>query len=58
MFGIPDFSIALVYFLCIAAAGACVVYGVVNWNKGGDKDEAIEEDLKWEEQEQEIEKTL
>lgn len=38
-----DVSIFLAYILCIAAAVACVVYGIVNWNKGAEPDE---EDLK------------
>jgi len=43
MFGLPDPSIWLAYFVCIGATILCVVYGIVNWNKddetenGGEK---------------------
>lgn len=34
MFGITDFWIATVYILCILSSMACVIYGIINWNKG------------------------
>lgn len=34
MFGIHDIWIILAYVLCILSAILCVVYGIVNWNKG------------------------
>jgi hypothetical protein len=58
MFGLPDVSISLVYLLCLASAIACVVYGAINWNKGGDEEKTAQEDVEWEEQEKKIEKTL
>ncbi|QNU67389.1 hypothetical protein EHE19_002290 [Ruminiclostridium herbifermentans] len=36
--GISDFSILAVYFLCILSTLACVVYGLYNWNRGGEED--------------------
>lgn len=39
MLGMGDFTIFLAYALCIAAALACVIYGIFNWNKGTDKPE-------------------
>ena len=36
MLGIPDPPIWIAYLLCIALAFACVVYGYLNWNNGGD----------------------
>lgn len=36
--GIPDFSIIAVYLLCIFSTLVCVVYGLYNWNKGGEND--------------------
>jgi len=38
MLGLPDASIWLAYLLSIGGAVLCVVYGIVNWNKNGDKD--------------------
>ncbi len=56
MFGIPDVGIWLAYLLCIASAVLCVVYGILNWNKGGD--EETETDAKWEAKEEEIDNKL
>ncbi len=36
MFGINDPWILLGYGLSIGLALACVVYGLLNWNKGGE----------------------
>jgi len=33
--GIPDPQILLGYALAIGLALACIVYGLLNWNKGG-----------------------
>lgn len=35
MLGLGSVEIALVYWLCLAAAALCVVYGIVNWNERG-----------------------
>jgi hypothetical protein len=60
MLGIPNISILLAYILCIASALLCLIYGIINWNKGGGKDEIeeIEEELKWQEKEDVIEEKL
>ncbi|NJD04432.1 MAG: hypothetical protein FIA99_17985 [Ruminiclostridium sp.] len=49
MLGIPDASIWLAYILCILSAGACIVYGLINWNKGSENEQIhIQEEVKWE----------
>lgn len=53
-----DFSIFLAYFLCIASAVACVVYGVINWNKGREPEEELEKDRVWESKDTEIKEDL
>ena len=59
MFNLPDFSIVLAYLLCILSAVLCVVYGVINWNKGaGSEPDQISEELEWEKKEVEIDDTL
>lgn len=35
MLGLTDASVWLAYVLSILSAAACVVYGLVNWNKDG-----------------------
>lgn len=58
-FGIPDFWISLVYLLCIGSTILCVVYGLVNWNKGLDtEDEEISEGQTWAEEEKHVEEKL
>lgn len=59
MLGIPDAGIWLAYLLCIASTILCVVYGIVNWNKGDDSSEATtQKDLDWENKEKEIDSKL
>ena len=36
MLGIPDPRIWIAYLLAIGLALACIVYGLLNWNKGGE----------------------
>lgn len=53
--GIPDFWIWSAFLLCIASTLACVIYGVVNWNKGADVETSqTTEEVNWEEREKEI----
>jgi hypothetical protein len=55
MFGISDPGIYLAYLLVFLCVIFAVVYGIINWNKGGnEKDQPLEEDLKWEEEEYKI----
>ncbi|MDQ2085727.1 hypothetical protein RBH29_04670 [Herbivorax sp. ANBcel31] len=59
MLGLPDFWIWSVYLLCILSTVVCVVYGLLNWNKGIESEEMdIKEEETWEEKEREIESNL
>lgn len=59
MLGIPDLSISLAYILCVASALLCLVYGIIMWNKGGgDEEEEIAEEAKWQEKENLIDEKL
>jgi hypothetical protein len=55
MLGIDDPWIWGVYLLCIFSALLCMIYGIVNWNRGGE-DEAseIKEESAWEASEEEM----
>ncbi len=57
MLGIDDPWILGVYLLCIFSMVLCVIYGIANWNKGGEL-EAVEisEEAAWEEKEEEMQK--
>lgn len=49
MLGIEDPGIYMGYIFAIFGLIACVVYGIMNWNKGKETDiEEIEKDLEWE----------
>lgn len=34
MLGIEDKGVLAAYLLCLVSAGLCVLYGVLNWNRG------------------------
>ena len=38
MFGIPDPQIWIGYLLALGFTLACIVYGYLNWNRGGAND--------------------
>lgn len=57
--GIPDFWIWSAFLLCLGSALACVVYGIINWNRGADDEShQIEEETNWQEKEKEVEEKL
>ena len=58
LLGMGDFSIFLVYILCIASALACVLYGIINWNKGAEPEEELAKDQAWEEKDDKIKEDL
>ncbi|HIH65417.1 MAG: hypothetical protein PWP13_1270 [Methanothermobacter sp.] len=54
--GIPDPWVWGAYILCILITVFCVIYGLVNWNRGGeDEEEQIMEEIRWEEEERRME---
>lgn len=59
MLGIDDPGIYMGYILAILGLIACVVYGIINWNKGMETDiEEIEKDLEWEEKDEQSKSEL
>ncbi len=59
MLGLEGNSIFVAYILSILSALGCLVYGIINWNKGGDNEKAdIKEEKKWESDEEKISETL
>ena len=57
--GLSDFGIILAYVLCILSTLLCVVYGIVNWNKGGeDESVQIKEESEWESKQNKIDEEL
>lgn len=59
MLGIDDPGIYMGYILASLGLIACVVYGILNWNKGMETDiEEIEKDLEWEEKDEQTKSEL
>lgn len=54
MFGIEDKSVILAYLLCILSTLICIVYGVINWNKGSESVDS--QDVKWAKEEDKVDK--
>ena len=59
MLGIDDPGIYMGYIFAILGLIACVVYGIINWNKGMETDiDEIEKDLEWEEKDEQTKSEL
>lgn len=56
MLGIESKGVLLAYMLCIASTLLCVVYGLINWNKGAEEVDA--DDVKWAKEEKKVEEEL
>lgn len=58
MLGLHNFTIALIYILCIASSLLCVIYGAINWNRGGEKPIEPVKIVEWQKEEKELEEEL
>lgn len=58
MLGLGDFWVSSVFILLILSTLLCVVYGAINWNKGGDDDVPAEKEKEWVQEEKEIESNM
>lgn len=59
LLGLKDPVIFLAYLLTVLSSVGCVVYGVINWNKGAAHEtEEIKEEAEWEKDEKKIEDNL
>ncbi|MCF7957515.1 MAG: hypothetical protein K9M57_03595 [Phycisphaerae bacterium] len=56
MLGIEDKYVSAAYVLCLLSTVLCVVYGLINWNRGGD--EISQEDVEWAADEKKIEEEM
>ena len=57
MFGLKDPWIILVYLLNFGAVALCVVYGIRNWNRGGDPTPVeLDENRQWGQEEEKLDK--
>ncbi len=58
MLGLGDIWVALGFWLMVLSSILCVVYGIINWNKGGVTEEELKEEQEWAKAEEEVEETL
>lgn len=59
MLGIDDPAIWAAYLLNLAGVVLCVVYGLMNWNKGAEHEsEELEEEARWEAEEESVARDL
>ena len=57
--GISDVGIVGAYLLCFASTVACVVYGLLHWNKGADEEPLqIAEEVLWEKEQLKIDEDM
>lgn len=56
MLGIADGWVAAAYILCLASAALCVVYGLINWNRGDET--TTDDDKRWVKDEEKLEEEL
>jgi len=56
MLGLEDRYVSAAYLLCILSTLLCVVYGLVNWNRGDEP--AAQEDVQWLSEETKLEDEL
>ena len=54
--GINDPWVWSAYILTVLSMLLCVVYGILNWNKGGeDEEEQVKEEMEWHKKEKTME---
>ncbi len=58
MLGFADSLTAWGYILSILAAILCIIYGLINWNKGTEIEEDYRRIVEWEREEIEVEERL
>jgi hypothetical protein len=57
--GLDDFGIISAYLLCFFSALACVVYGLLHWNKGAEEETSqIIEEVLWEKEQIKIDEEM
>ena len=56
MLGIESKAVLAAYLLCLGSTILCVLYGLINWNRG---DESVgTDDVKWVAEEKKVEEEL
>ena len=58
MLGMADGWVAAAFLLCLLSSLLCIVYGVINWNRGGEEEAPTEADRRWASEEDKIKQEL
>jgi len=58
MLGLSGWAVPLGFILTILSAILCVVYGIINWNKGYITEEELEQEKQWVIEEDKVKETL
>lgn len=58
MLGIESPGVYWAYIGSIASALACIIYGIINWNKGAIDEEEEKKSIEWKEHEKTINDNL
>ena len=56
MLGLGDSWVLFAFVLSVLSVAACVVYGIINWNKGSEEEQQqINEEIQWQAEDVKIE---
>lgn len=58
MLGLEGIAVPLGFILTILSAILCIIYGLLNWNKGYVTEEELAQEKVWKEEEEKVEETL
>ena len=58
MLGLDSPGVYWAYIASILSAVACIIYGIINWNKGYIDEDEEKKSIKWEEHEDDINDTM
>lgn len=58
MLGLEGIAVPLGFILTILSTVLCVVYGIINWNKGYVTEEELDMERTWKEEESKVTETL
>ncbi len=58
MLGLQGWAVPLGFLLTLLSAVLCVIYGIMNWNKGYLTDEEFEQEKEWVKEEDKVKENL
>lgn len=58
MLGLDGFAVPLGFLLTLLSALLCIIYGIINWNKGSITEQELLQEEIWQEERRKVEETL